>query len=150
MKNIIFLLLISTSSFCQSLQDLVLLYEKECSQIVNDTIEQVGTINYALVPVVGQDGNILHYALGSPDTTWQEPSCPVFKFPKKSNFYSIGSGWNNSITLTTTTDSYPIYSTEKQDKTRVKITRKYVCQVKLREIEPFGENFWEWVKNRER
>lgn len=143
MKNIIFLLLISTSSFCQSLQDLIMLYEKECSQIVNDTIEQLGTINYDLVPVVGQDGAILHYALGSPDTIWQEPICPFFKFPKNSNWVNISSVSKNRFAL----GYHPAYSSEKQDEKTVAITRKYVCQVKLREVEPFGDHFWKWVKN---
>ena len=149
MKNIIFFLLFSTASFCQSFQDLVLLYEKECNQIVNDTIEQMGVVKYELVPVI-QDGNTVHYVLGNPDTVWQEPYCPEFKFPKNSNWGSISLGHHQSFTLNTSTDSYPIYFSEKQDKTRVVITRKYVCQVKLREIEPFGDDFWDWLKDYEK
>ena len=151
MKNVIlFLALTATQcAVAQSLPDLIRKYEKECSQIVPDTIKQYGNVTYDLVPVKDAKGEILHYALGTPDTVWQEPSCPEYK-----DGYTllIRSGSiryiPDSTTLFGSSPSLngPISGSEKPQKTVVPITRSYICQVKLREVEPFSEHFWDWLK----
>ena len=150
MKSVTFLLIfLPCCCFAQSFPELIALYEKECSQITNDTVDQSGTVSYEVVPVIDPNGKILHYALGKADTVWQEPECPTFKYPKPSDYLSISSdGYWGASRLSLTGSNYPIYSSEKLDKTRVEITRKYVCQVKMREVEPFSEHFWQWLKKR--
>ena len=131
----------------QSFPELIALYEKECAQLVNDTITQYGTISYDIVPVIDK-GKIVHYALGKADTVWQEPTCKEFKYPERPTASLIsGGGWisltgTNSLAYT----SGPITGTEKSKKTEVEISRKYVCKIKLREVEPFSEHFWKWIK----
>lgn len=148
MKQIIIITLLFTQiGYSQSLTDLIKQYEKECSQIVNDTIEQDGTVDYSLIPVYDQNKNIVHYALGKPDTTWSKPDCNTYKYGYNYVYYgvdTVSSYFGNSIIINTT--NYPIYKSEKQEKTKVKITRQYVCQVKERKVEPFSDHFWNWVK----
>jgi hypothetical protein len=142
MKLFAFLLALWPSFiFSQSFPQLVALYEKECAELVNDTINQYGEIRYELVPVIDQSGKILHYALGKPDTIWETPDCPKFKVAVN-NGISFGRGiyFGDNISYSSTmlinSADYPIANTQKAEKTVVKITRKYVCQVKRREVEP--------------
>lgn len=138
MKNIIIFSIsisisITTSAIsAQSLPELIKQYEKECSAIVPDTIEQTGKITYDLVPVKNANGVILHYALGTPDTVWNAPNCPEYKE------YHSGFIFYNSLNNAR--------ASEKANKTEVSITRKYICEVKLREVEPFSEDFWNWLR----
>jgi hypothetical protein len=156
MKLFTFLLALWPSIiFSQSFPQLVALYEKECAELVNDTIDQHGEIRYELVPVIDQ-GKILHYALGKPDTIWETPDCPKFKVAAHNGLSFVGArsgiyfgdNISYSTTLGFTPASYPITNTQKAEKTVVKISRKYVCQVKRREVEPFSDHFWDWLKNR--
>lgn len=144
--RLLIILLFPLVGYGQSFPELIAQYEKDCSQIVNDTIEQTGTISYEIIPVYDQVGKLAHYAYGKADTVWDEPECGVFKFLNYSTWLKGVVLWNQGITLTD--NSYPIYSTERQATTKVRITRKYVCQVKQREVEPFSEHFWEWLKAR--
>ena len=136
----------------QSFSELIKKYEKECSKLVPDTIDQEGTVTYDLVPVLDAKGKILHYALGKPDTVWNAPNCLEYK---NSANVSYGLRWNSNgywsdgitnLSLTTYATAGPIQGSEHTEKTRVKVTRQYICEVKQREVEPFSEHFWNWIK----
>ena len=148
MKKLPFILLL-LPCLCagQSFPELIALYEKECAEIVNDTVTQYGTVSYEIVSVLDNAGKIIHYALGKADTVWQKADCPDFKFPDRRGFTISSNGlyWSGSAGVTLTS-SGPITGTTKQEKTTVEIERKYVCEVKLREVQPFSEDFWNWIK----
>lgn len=152
---ILFTVLLPVIALSQkSFQELVNEYEKECSEIVSDTILQSGYIEYELVPVIDVNGKISHYALGNPDTTWVKCDCPEYKdgndrvYITGSGAYGISSSWSTDLIndhLTLEYDSH-IPGTTKQEKQRVNITRDYVCEVKKRRVKPFSNHFWNWIK----
>lgn len=150
MKNFLLLLflaptLLSGQSFKQLVQD----YEKHCDRLVADTVTQTGTVSYETIPVKNKEGVILHYNLGNADTTWNKVDCPEYKHTRGLYFTASNDIWSSSIILENTNVVYTgaIQGTAKQSKTQVDITQKYVCKVKFREIEPFSDDFWEWIKN---
>lgn len=139
MKNFLILLIfLPITASAQSLPELIREYEKYCAEMVHDTIEVQGTIHYELVPVM-DGGKIDHYTYGQADTTWSKPECPEFKefswlrqtvFRLEPEMVLYGGG---------------LFQPEMPQK---RITRKYYCLVKRREVDPFSEHFWEWVKSR--
>lgn len=147
MKYLFILLLPCFLQAQQSLPDLILAYEKECEKLVKDTIEQNGVVSYELIPV--KAGEVIsHYVYGNADTVWNEPNCPEYKYSEfgytaLSNGITLGYGSNTAFI-----GGNPILSSTKQQKQLVRITRQYVCEVKLREPEPFSEDFWNWLKKR--
>lgn len=149
-KLLILFCLIWAYSEAQAQSDLASLiaeYEKHCAQKVPDTITQYGTITYKMVPVKDGAGKIVHYAMGEPDTTWLKPDCGKYKSHRVRD--SIFSGWiddNYGITLTSSEIGGPILKTTQSDGYKEQATRKYVCYVELREVEPWSDDFWSWVK----
>lgn len=137
-------LVIATVANCQSLPDLIREYEKHCNQIVKDTIEQHGTVTYKHIPVKDSNGEVLHYAIHPTDTVWQKVRCPEYK-----NFGNRGlvlyGGSSDNFILSTNVGTYgPASEVPK----KIEVKRDYICSCKLREVEPFSEHFWNWIKNR--
>lgn len=135
MKRLLLSLFLSpVCCFGQSLPELIARYERECSQIVKDTVSQRGIVSYEKVPVVGPNGRVLRYTLGSADTVWRKADCPEFKF--------------GASRMWLTPSAYYPEDTEvvSGDKVRMEIVRPCACDVRLRKVEPFGEHFWEWAK----
>lgn len=140
MKHILILLiLLPITASAQSLPELIREYEKYCAEMVQDTIEVQGTIHYELVPVM-DGGKIDYYTYGQADTTWSKPECPEFK-----EF-----SWARGAVLRFEPDDMVLYDGRLvQSEIRQKrITRKHICLVKRREVAPFSEHFWEWVKSK--
>jgi len=130
-------------------------YEKDCSEIVFDTIEQNGYIEYELIPVVTESGTVSHYALGNPDTTWNKVDCPEYKegdnqelvWSSITSGYYIGSDMEDLSSASLTLEHLgPVDRSTKQEKQRISITRQYVCEVKKRQVLPFSHHFWNWIK----
>lgn len=140
-KAILILILLPMFSQGQDFQKLIKEYEKYCAEKVADTITQHGTITETLKDV----GN--GYYQIKLDTTWSKPNCPEFKTPINYNSgYII---WDGDITLTGTTSLYTagaIVGTEEAEKKTRSVTRQYICECKRREVEPFSNHFWEWIK----
>lgn len=150
-KLLILLCLIWAYPEAQAQSDLASLiseYEKHCAQKVPDTITQYGTITYKMVPVKDGAGKIVHYAMGEPDTTWTKPDCGKYKHGIRNGFLSYR--WTDSdyLTVINTSDisSMPLINSAKSDGYQEQVTRKYVCMVELREVTPWSEDFWSWVK----
>ena len=139
-KAILILMLLPIFSYGQDFKKLIKEYEKYCDEKVADTIMQHGTITETLKDV----GN--GYYQIKLDTTWNKANCPEFKTPKNYSGYTILDG---NITLTRTTSLYTtgaIVGTEEAEKKTRSVTRQYICECKRREVEPFSEHFWNWIK----
>lgn len=166
MKNIFFtisLLLLSFAAQSQSLPFLIEKYEEYCNELVPDTVKQGGTITYDLVPVRDSKGRVIRYAADNPDTTWQTPECSGYKYYPISGTVSE---WNKpkyfilddqiyygpTIPFGTIDSVYvggPNVTEFKRQpkKTTVNITRDYICMVKRKPVEPWSQDFWDWIKN---
>ena len=138
-KAILILMLLPIFSYGQDFKKLIKEYEKYCAEKVTDTILQHGTITETLKDV----GN--GYYQIKLDTTWTKPSCPEFKTPKNYNLGYVLYD-DNMITLTGTTAFGGIYGTEEAEKKTRSVTRQYICECKRREVEPFSDHFWNWIK----
>ena len=154
MKNVILLLLLAYCPILkgQTFVDLVKEYEEYCQELVFDTITQDGYIEYKLIPVKKKRKTI-HYVYGDADTTWLKPDCPEYKISWTSrlltgNYIISLSNYNlsNLVYDSTKVRSHPIISTEKVKHTTIDISRQYVCKCKRRQVEPFSEHFWNWIK----
>lgn len=137
MKNFLLLfLLLPLPGAAQKFADLIREYEKYCAEMVQDTIEQDGTITYELVPVMNNE-RIEYYHYGKADTTWSKLECPEFK-DSDVRLHGTILRWADRV----------IQLPSPEFKPQKNITRKHVCLVKRREVAPFSEDFWEWVKKR--
>lgn len=145
-KAILILFLVPQLIMAQSFQELIKAYEIECSETVKDTIKQNGTVTYKHLPVRNESGDIVHFVLGKPDTTWAKPKCHAYKRYASHNWQIGTLSANPSLTFTTN-DGY-ILGTVKEEPYKSHITRKYVCNVKKREVKPFSNHFWNWIKSR--
>lgn len=142
-------MVIPSLCFGQSFKDLVKQYEKECSQEVIDTIKQYGAIEYGKhIPVNNESGKTLYYTLNPIDTVWESVDCPKFKYKSSSNYDLISSGsyWQSGQGSFLITDSEEVIVYSLQSTYQHQITRDYICKCKLREVEPFSEHFWNWLK----
>lgn len=152
MKVLLFLLLPFMVA-AQSFQELILEYEKDCNRLVLDTIDQDGIISYENIPVINESGNTINYVLSNPDTVWQEPDC--YEYKNSATYYLTSSSLGiydlvsdgyainlpgSDIAWSSFVENIPIHKDY--------ITRQYVCKVKKREVVPFSEHFWEWIKAR--
>jgi len=149
MKNtILCLILIATqSAMAQSLPDLIRKYEKECSALVPDTVQQRGKIAYDLVPVKNEHGAVMTYVTGASDTTWEKPTCPEYKF-EVGNMRFLSTGYQNIRYFSTEFD-YGVQPTiDSSGKRQIvgTVTRPHACLVRLREVQPWSEHFWNWLK----
>jgi hypothetical protein len=92
-----------------------------------------------MVKVKGTD----YYAVQL-DTVWNDVDCPEFKDYAMS-FGTIQAYYTVNDVLTSSTLG-AIQGTERaKDKERA-INRDYVCECKRREVSPFSEHFWKWIK----
>lgn len=143
MKYIIIFFLLPQFLMAQDFAKLVKEYQAECDEIVLDTIKVRGTIKYELLPVYDQ-GELVHYAFGRPDTVWAKPECQEYKhYPM---FYLASAPVLNQsdgfFSLSKATIAIAANGHE------VAIEKDHVCQVKRRKVEPFSTHFWEWILNR--
>lgn len=165
MKNIFFtisLLLLSFAAQTQSLPLLIEKYEEYCNELVPDTVEQRGTVTYDLVPVKDSKGKVIRYDAANPDTTWQTPECHGYKYYpisgtvsewNKIKFFNLDDQLYYGPTIPFgTIDSVYIggHVTEferKPKKTTVDITRDHICMIKRKPVEPWSQDFWDWIRN---
>lgn len=146
-KIIVFLLVIySGSLMSQSFPELIEQYKKECNEIVQDTIIQTGIVTCDLLPVKAANGKILHYVIAAADTIWNTPECSQYK--EYGHFRFSKGIWNVGISLTDNSDELLLshYINPKTPKISLSISRKHICNVKRREVELFGDHFWEWMR----
>lgn len=128
----------------QSLPELIEKYEQYCNETVKDTIIQTGTITEKMVKVPGTN----YYAVQL-DTIWNSPSCPEFKQVRGyAPWISQGSVTYTTLDVGVVHTTGAIRGTEWSKENTRPIQRDYVCEVKRREIEPFSEHFWNWIKDK--
>lgn len=156
MKYLITLLWISfcASSYAQSdIKEMIIAYEDYCNEIVQDTVKQYGLIEKSFVKIEGSGTYQIKM-----DTTWNQVPCPDYKY----NSLSFGC-WDisdASIISDFSSDFYYsdnaaythqlnfVKGSEKSDKELIKVSRDYICDCKRRNIIPFSDDFWDWVKNK--
>ena len=56
------------------------MYENECNQMVEDTVEQQGYVNCDFIPVVDENNKIVNYKQSVRDTTWKAAECKDYKY----------------------------------------------------------------------
>lgn len=135
-------LFVSAQSFTQLVKE----YESECARIVPDTTEQTGVVTFDIVPTFDSKGKVSHYNYGSSDTTWAKVECPTYKNP--TSFWTVnlattdftwhGAGGNVVIICDSTSDK----------KFKKQIKRQHICMVPDRQVEPWSEHFWNWLKTK--
>jgi len=154
-KLILFLLFfVNISLACsQNFIDLLNEYEDYCEEIVTDTLIQEGTIFWENVPVLNNDGKIIHYSIGNPSTIWSEVNCPDYKHDRLDNFVnfiSVGNNYSNNIWIATDTlTEWVLPNSIKTSSYETEITRKYICECKRRQVQPWSEDFWNWIKQKQ-
>ena len=134
-----------------TIADLIRAYEDYCNEEVADTVEQTGTIAWGMIPVKDGEGKIVHYSMANPDTTWNDVDCPEYKhkierlrWSDPGNGILLYEGTSQWFNLSTTAG--PLEGTTKATKHKTKVTRDYICKCKRREIEPWSDHFWKWIK----
>ena len=162
MKSLIFLFfIVPFSLFSQgqaprSLSDLIREYEKMCNQLVPDTLEQIGHV-YIVLNEAEQSFKT--------DTVWQEVKCKNCKEGCFSLGYTVN--YLNAISVLPGT-GLALYKdnsgfirvlsdTKEHEKTMVPVVdnngdqivvkRPFICNIPLKTLQPFGPDFWNWVKN---
>ena len=106
-------------------KELLLEYEAYCNELVPDTITEFGEVN----PIRG----------GKLDTIWKGYKCREFKHGNRLSFQDCFSGgWQIVDCMGNVLEESqgPVY-----------VGRLHICAVKRRELEPWGEHFWNWLKN---
>ena len=156
----------------QSFAELIHEYEKECAQLVPDTTNQLGVLTHNLVPVKDNAGKVIHYVEGSVDTVWNTPYCMSYKNKSERVLYiehgliSLDTSWiytqsGSGTTIGRYSDFPSVVEVHTQDGRKITISldkgkmfyksfieRPHVCMIPLREVEPFSEHFWNWIKNK--
>jgi len=105
-------------------KELLLEYEAYCNELVPDTITEYGEVN----PIRG----------GKLDTIWKGYKCREFKHGNRLSFPDCFSGgWQivDGMGNVLQESQGPVY-----------VGRLHICAVKRREVEPWGEHFWNWLK----
>lgn len=144
-KTILILMLVPQLCLSQSFNELITQYEKECNEIIKDTISQQGIVNYEYIPEKNSKGIIDRYVIQIKDTTWEKPDCPKYKFNEYSGL-TFSSGTSISLKSSELQSIYyPVYI---QETMKIYVSRDYICECKKREIVPFSENFWNWIKTK--
>jgi hypothetical protein len=145
-------LLFAFTANTQSIKDYIIKYEAYCNELVPDTVTQYGKVTKECYPVYNKEGVLTSYFCVNKDTTWLPVKCEIFKDRGLSIGYSSGiitnGQFGTGITLTrngVTNDgkTLRIYSNEIAEE---EITRLHVCMVKRQPIEPFGWDFWNFIK----
>ncbi|MEX0314730.1 MAG: hypothetical protein AB3N18_11175 [Allomuricauda sp.] len=148
-KTLLILILLPIVSFGQDLKQYIQDYEKYCNQIVLDTIEQQGHVTESFKLIDREKG----YWGVKLDTTWYEPECPEFKTTRVIYWTSPTIQWHGVTTDTELIGDFVssggISGSERGNKKQRPISRDYVCECKRREVQPFSEHFWEWVKDQD-
>ncbi len=150
--GILCLFVFAKSGTSQSLPELIKLYEDYCNETILDTIDQNGMVYERIGPVFQKDSVVGFAGIGVFDTIWKDIYCPSYKEEKYSYIYHDTSIIINLDDLVGYRyDQTPVYRPRLQpvDKIFIKeVKKKYVCTVRRREIVPFDENFWQWIKSR--
>ncbi len=140
MKKLLLLLaLLPIITTAQSFKDLIKKYESHCNETVLDTIRQHGTVTETFEQINGT-----YYWAVKLDTVWEAPDCPEYKTPVI--HFLTSAQIHLDVSSASLTYTGAIYGSEKGDKKQRSISRDYVCECKRREVEPFSEHFWNWIK----
>lgn len=118
------------------LGDLIRKYERYCNEIVKDTVIQLGVIKERFEAI----GNGFYRV--RLDTTWTEVDCPEYKHKELLRITKLPP--SNEMTW----PEYHVVGGEDwvaRENMR-EVARDYICECKRREIVPFSDHFWEWVK----
>jgi len=105
-------------------KELLLEYEAYCNEIVLDTVTEWGEVK----PIRG----------GKLDTIWEGYKCLNFKHGNRLSFPGCyAGGWQivDGMGNVLEESSGPVY-----------VGRLHICSVKRREVEPWSEDFWNWIK----
>lgn len=159
MKNLIFLLILAylpVKGNAQTFPELVIGYEEYCNTIVEEIVQQTGTIRYIRQEVDGFD------AYGTPvkmqiaaavDTLWDELIIPEYKSDIDTNDYrllKISTSNHNSVGLEYILAKHLLPYIDGNIGFEIvmekEIKRDVYCHMKLRRIVPFSEHFWNWCK----
>ena len=129
---LILLLLIGTTVEAQNFEKLWSQYEKQCNELVNDTVTQYGVVSYVIINTDGLTAKFKQNT--NSDTVWNEFKCRRWK-----NYYGIGyiSKYHDQ------TD----YLVEFGDYNEL-VSQKRICHIKKEK--PSFEGFIMWIKNRQK
>jgi hypothetical protein len=145
LKTIILIMIVSLSSYGQDFKTLIEEYESYANEMVTDTIIQHGAITETLEKIKGST----YYQIKL-DTVWKTPSCPEFKTSYNMIFYggSTSSNYslNNTGYITLDNVERPLYNTAYSVNVTRPVSREYICECKRREVAPFSNHFWKWIK----
>ena len=131
--TIVFLLL-SINLGAQSLPELIREYEEWCNETVLDTVMVGVTYELIDVPLLNESGDTIGYRVTHSNERLDP--CPE---------YRDGDGTLYRISAPIKWDSWTVgNSTFKGSE-----SREVICECKRRPVVPFGEGFWEWLKNYE-
>lgn len=136
----------------QSIKDYIAMYENYCNELVPDTVIQYGKVIKECYPVYNDKQVITSYFCVNKDTTWLPVECERFKTRGISIGYSSGvitSGqFGTGITLTRdgVTSGGKTLRVYSNDVAEEEITRQHVCMIKRQPVEPFGWDFWNFIK----
>lgn len=119
------LFLFPLSMGAQSFQELVLEYEKDCAEIVLDTINQTGYV--------------FPSSENGPDTVWNKCDCPTYKVDETYYGFQIVSDSSMGFYY-----SPPINEKKKPYR---EVERIKICRVQKRKVKPFSDHFWSWIKS---
>jgi len=107
-------------------KELLLEYEAYCSEIVLDTVTEYG--------------RVIPRTQGHTDTAWIGYKCREFKSGGEI-VMTLGlhpGGWQIVDGMGNVLEDHP---------GPVHVERLHICAVKRREVEPWSEDFWNWIKN---
>ena len=130
----------------QTIPDLLNEYRNHCNTTALDTVQQMGYVDYELLPVM--DGHdVKHYVLGNADTTWLHVQCPIYKMPKEHRMHTMRPVEGVTFDLRPFVNDRPI-SNDDPPKQKRSIRRQYVCEVKQCRFGGYDDAFWIWVRER--
>lgn len=142
-KILIFLCIASSVLPAQSLPELIQEYENHCNEIVLDTIAIYGYSNLLYVPDTERSGNVTRMREGTvTDTVWMNAVCPVYRYSASDDaMHAFNGAWKYPETdRTIRINPYNGQPIKKVEGTKI-------CEVKRREIQPFSNHFWNWLKH---
>ena len=126
-------------TYSPTLQDYIKAYEDDCNTEVLDTVKRCGIIKYDYLPAY-ENGVLLHYKAFPIDTIWKTPDTKKFKY---GTYDIISYGNITSITTPSISTHYDVYITNQEPEVCV----DYIYTTFKREVYPFSEDFWNFVKN---
>lgn len=125
-KLLIIFLFLSNVVYSQNLKEYYQQYLKHCDSVVDEKVNQLGSVSLKTFPVYKDDSIIAYKLLPKSDTLWKEYKCPEFKYidvwERESYKLNIGIGPNSNSR---------------------EVTRTRICKCKLEK--PTSEGFYIWL-----